>query len=171
MTPDDPRHGTRAGYDVHYRQGETACDPCRRANADRMVARRRRLANPLTAVEEVTVQRWLYALEADDILDETRGRWVRRPRSGGVLEWVPKPPTSADRRDEELYGPVVCPTCSARQTQPCKSPAGVNGKSHVDRTVPRSCLCGALISNKSNRCRECRNVSSRALRASKETAA
>ena len=31
MTPNDPRHGTSAGYDAHRRNGEKACDPCRDA--------------------------------------------------------------------------------------------------------------------------------------------
>lgn len=31
MTPDDPRHGTRAGALAHWRSGETPCPPCARA--------------------------------------------------------------------------------------------------------------------------------------------
>lgn len=33
MSPDDPRHGTRAGYYAHRRDGETACADCKRAAA------------------------------------------------------------------------------------------------------------------------------------------
>lgn len=33
MTPDDPRHGTTAGYDTHLRHGEPSCADCRRAAA------------------------------------------------------------------------------------------------------------------------------------------
>lgn len=33
MTPDDPRHGTYAGYMAHYREAgvNSVCDPCRLA--------------------------------------------------------------------------------------------------------------------------------------------
>lgn len=33
MTPDDPRHGTYAGYMAHYREAgvNSVCDPCRQA--------------------------------------------------------------------------------------------------------------------------------------------
>ncbi|MCB9377045.1 MAG: hypothetical protein H6515_14415 [Microthrixaceae bacterium] len=49
MTPDDPRHGTTAGYDQHCRTGVPACKPCRSAAAmyenlcrlDRMAGRPR----------------------------------------------------------------------------------------------------------------------------------
>ena len=33
MTPDDPRHGTRAGYDAHRRARQNACPPCKAAAA------------------------------------------------------------------------------------------------------------------------------------------
>jgi hypothetical protein len=33
VTPDDPRHGTLAGYNVHARTGRDYCEPCRRAKA------------------------------------------------------------------------------------------------------------------------------------------
>lgn len=33
MLPDDPRHGTRAGYDAHSRADQPACADCRRAAA------------------------------------------------------------------------------------------------------------------------------------------
>lgn len=33
MTPEDHRHGKLAGYDRHRRDGEDACDPCKRAAA------------------------------------------------------------------------------------------------------------------------------------------
>ncbi|MEQ7847743.1 hypothetical protein [Nocardioides kribbensis] len=33
MLPDDPRHGTRAGFYAHRKDGETACARCRRAAA------------------------------------------------------------------------------------------------------------------------------------------
>lgn len=33
MSPDDPRHGTPAGYNAHKRAGQTACDPCKRGIA------------------------------------------------------------------------------------------------------------------------------------------
>jgi hypothetical protein len=32
MTPDDPRHGTRAGCIAHRKDGERPCDPCRIAD-------------------------------------------------------------------------------------------------------------------------------------------
>lgn len=31
MTPDDPRHGTNAGWHAHHKDGEPACQPCRNA--------------------------------------------------------------------------------------------------------------------------------------------
>jgi len=40
MSPDDPRHGTDAGYQRHRKDGEAACGPCRTAKAD--VQRKRR---------------------------------------------------------------------------------------------------------------------------------
>lgn len=33
MSPDDPRHGTRRGYYAHRKDGEAACDPCKRGAA------------------------------------------------------------------------------------------------------------------------------------------
>lgn len=33
MTPEDPRHGTDAGYQCHRRANETPCDACRAARA------------------------------------------------------------------------------------------------------------------------------------------
>jgi len=33
VTPDDPRHGTYAGYQSHRKDRETPCAPCRAANA------------------------------------------------------------------------------------------------------------------------------------------
>lgn len=35
-------HGTSKGYDAHRRAGETPCDACRRANADRVARSRAR---------------------------------------------------------------------------------------------------------------------------------
>lgn len=32
MSPDDPRHGTNAGYYAHHRAGQSPCVPCRRAS-------------------------------------------------------------------------------------------------------------------------------------------
>lgn len=34
MSPDDPRHGTYAGYQAHRKAGELACQPCLKANAE-----------------------------------------------------------------------------------------------------------------------------------------
>lgn len=33
MTPDDPRHGTPAGYNAHKKAGQDACDACKRGIA------------------------------------------------------------------------------------------------------------------------------------------
>lgn len=44
MTPDDPRHGTDAGYQRHRKDGEPACGLCRTARADLMRERRK---NPI----------------------------------------------------------------------------------------------------------------------------
>lgn len=38
MSPDDPRHGTRAGYDAHAADGERACAACR--NGARLYGKR-----------------------------------------------------------------------------------------------------------------------------------
>lgn len=35
------RHGTKAGYDQHFRWGQQACPDCKRAHADYSAARRR----------------------------------------------------------------------------------------------------------------------------------
>jgi hypothetical protein len=42
LEPDDPRHGTRAGYGQHQREagGGSACEPCRLANASYQSATR-----------------------------------------------------------------------------------------------------------------------------------
>ena len=45
MSPDDPRHGTTAGYQAHRRAKESACDPCRQAQAAASAARRRNPAH------------------------------------------------------------------------------------------------------------------------------
>lgn len=34
MSPDDPRHGTRRGYQAHRKDGENACGPCRAAHSE-----------------------------------------------------------------------------------------------------------------------------------------
>ena len=39
ITPDDPRHGERAGYDAHRRADQEPCEPCRRAAAAYEAAR------------------------------------------------------------------------------------------------------------------------------------
>lgn len=155
MNPRDPRHGTMAGNHKHYRDGETPCEPCRRANAERMTARRQRLAE----VDEPSFERHFGLLEADDILDESRGRWAPRPGSGGVQVWVPNPPTPEDLRAAQLYGPVVCP-CGARQVQGCKSPTGSTTDQHASRVIPRSCLCGESMPSKAIRCKACRDAAS-----------
>lgn len=51
MSPDDPRHGTRAGYSAHRRAGQDACADCRRANTRDhklfLLGRKPRLIDPL----------------------------------------------------------------------------------------------------------------------------
>lgn len=42
MSPDDPRHGTRAGAVAHRKDGETPCDPCRKGEAAYMRELRKR---------------------------------------------------------------------------------------------------------------------------------
>src|SRR5689334_17690297 len=34
MSPDDPHHGTVRGYNKHYRDNESPCDPCRAAKRE-----------------------------------------------------------------------------------------------------------------------------------------
>lgn len=64
-SPDDPRHGTRAGYDAHRRVKDPACDPCKRAAA-REEARRQLLASRgvKLRLHPCTIQRRLQALVA-----------------------------------------------------------------------------------------------------------
>lgn len=45
MKRDDPRHGTRAGWIQHRKEGKTPCRPCRDANAEYMRAYRERTDN------------------------------------------------------------------------------------------------------------------------------
>ena len=44
MSPDDPRHGTSAGYQRHRKDGEAACGPCREAQAEKV---RQHRASPI----------------------------------------------------------------------------------------------------------------------------
>lgn len=43
-------HGTHAGYQVHRRRGEVACDPCKAANATYVREYRRRATSTLVPV-------------------------------------------------------------------------------------------------------------------------
>lgn len=67
MSPDDPRHGTNAGYIAHAFARDTACEPCRTAAADyrRGLRARRYLArtNRLYVDATGTIRR-IHALQA-----------------------------------------------------------------------------------------------------------
>lgn len=89
MTPNDPRHGTSAGYLTHLRADQTPCTPCkaaryRAAKADR-VARQRGLARLHSAAEVHTVcAPWLtmgltpYAIAAAAGLEHASGGAVQK---------------------------------------------------------------------------------------------
>src|SRR5688572_15128098 len=74
MRPDDPRHGTDAGYWTHRRHHKSACRPCRVAHY--------RANN-----------------SAGDAAALTDGRWVAR---GGIKVWLPDVPPSPVNRIVEL---------------------------------------------------------------------
>lgn len=61
MTPDDPRHGTVAGYGAHRRSGFPICEPCRRANT---MYHKRRLIQPPKKTSSLGSRRRVRALEA-----------------------------------------------------------------------------------------------------------
>lgn len=62
MSPDDPRHGTIAGVNVHQRTGTPTCEPCRRAKM--RYEKRRILAGGRTKVSAVGTRRRIQALRA-----------------------------------------------------------------------------------------------------------
>lgn len=61
MSPDDPRHGTIAGYIAHGRTRTPTCDPCRRA---KMRYEKARLVTGPRKVSALGTQRRLQALRA-----------------------------------------------------------------------------------------------------------
>lgn len=67
MSPEDPRHGTEAGYQAHKRDREKACRPCTDAA---VAARARRDGRRL--IDEAAL---------------TGGRWIP---SGGIMRWQPE---------------------------------------------------------------------------------
>ena len=65
MSPDDPRHGTRAGYNAHQKQSETACDACKRAAATYQARREwEKLQGRPRSIPAIGVQRRIQALMA-----------------------------------------------------------------------------------------------------------
>lgn len=67
MSPDDPRHGTRRGYYAHRKDGEPACDPCKRgaaaAEARRHMPGASRRVNPIGTsrrVQALVALGWTY---------------------------------------------------------------------------------------------------------------
>ena len=93
MRPDDPRHGQRRGYYAHRRDGEEACDACKRAaaaaearyayNRDRGLSGR---------VSPVGTQRRLQALVAKGYTWSHLDRWMGNRMSekfgSGRLQYV-----------------------------------------------------------------------------------
>ena len=65
MTPDDPRHGTNAGYQTHWREGEQACEPCKAAK------RRRQKLNRYDTHRGVPMK------YTADTLENVIGPWLR----------------------------------------------------------------------------------------------
>lgn len=61
MSPDDPRHGTVAGYVAHVRSGSVDCDPCRRA---KMRYEKERLLSGPKTVPSIGTRRRIRALRA-----------------------------------------------------------------------------------------------------------
>ena len=130
MLPNDPRHGTPNGYNAHRAAGQRACRPCLDAHND-------------------------YNKANDDVA-LTGGQWVRRPRSGGVLEWVPTPAIPLAQIPTER-GPIVC-ACGARATESCRTANGHRTKAHSYRGSPQVCPCGQALSHKCRVCSDCRDL-------------
>ena len=135
MSPDDPRHGTNAGYQQHRRDDEDACDPCKHAATD--AAARRRDYEPVAL---------------------TGGRWVLDPVTR-VQRWEPdkefRRPPKPPRPEPPPTDLIVCP-CGARLTQTCKTAGGNPTNPHKERVASRRCACGALLEPRKQMCTPCR---------------
>ena len=65
MKPTDPRHGTQAGYRAHHRDGEEACDACKRgAAANQARYDLARLRGEALTVDSTGTRRRIQALHA-----------------------------------------------------------------------------------------------------------
>lgn len=105
MSPDDPRHGTEAGYRAHYTHLEKPCPPCREAGRRRaQLNEAKRGARPWHRCDSCgkqtrasgadcascrAVHRALEKAKRDESSGEspfalTRGQWVPRD---GIMRW------------------------------------------------------------------------------------
>ena len=153
MSPEDPRHGTPAGYETHKRAGERPCDPCRKAKNAAERERRARTRPPRPPQPET------------EQIGLTGGRWVT---VGGIQRWIkdapekPVPPKleRAQLRPApmptEITQLVACPRCRATLAQPCKTESG-NSTTHTERIVPRRCPCGQPVEPRKTYCQACRD--------------
>lgn len=92
MTPEDPRHGSHAGYMAHYRAGEPPCEPCRTASARADKQRRldRERGNPRSVPLGKDAWRILTETPLNVLCAETGMRHERliRYRKGGPTKQV-----------------------------------------------------------------------------------
>lgn len=97
MTPDDPRHGTNAGYIAHRRENGVACDECKRGRATYQRRRNydQQLGRP-RIIPSIGVQRRVHALQ--------RMGWSLRVIALECGWAVP----------QDLYYALHSPTCSRR---------------------------------------------------------
>lgn len=147
MRPDDPRHGTPAGYETHRRHGQRPCTDCREAK--NAAERARRAAQRPATRDDIAL---------------TDGRWVN---VRGVMRWVPGEP-EAPRERPRLVRPlltpadvaqmIACPRCLARVCEPCRTRTG-NSTTHTERLIPRRCLCGEPLRARKTLCEPCRELS------------
>lgn len=102
MSPNDPRHGSNAGYYVHRRAGEKPCLPCAAAHNAHV---RMREADKRFGEATVTTD-----------IPLAGGRWVPNPATGGLTKlWQKDPETIADppaepKRRYAKADEVICGT-------------------------------------------------------------
>jgi len=125
MRPDDPRHGTWAGYQAHRKVREKACDLCR-------VAANQRARD----------------YEDREPIGLTDGAWRFDPFRR-VQIWVPAPKAEAEVEE------IACPTCNALPHQSCRTATGRSRHAHNQRVIPKRCRCGNELGVRKQVCDEC----------------
>lgn len=146
LTPDDPRHGTTAGFRAHAAVGERPCRPCRDAKNAYDRANRR-------PQQDYTKSGY----DPNDGLPA--GRWMRDTWGVLVFVEIPEPAPAPKPVKVNVALLVACPKCGVKVTQACRTAAGKTTNPHAARLVERRCDCGTPVGAYKQLCEPCRRRS------------